>query len=613
MILLILVLVYTKVSVSDESEKAPASNIDATLDLNMDEDTSDIIGFGDFSESDDNADDGDFSENVTREYESTWNGSDDNEEDLIDLSEYEDYQVSYTDDELVDFDQDNAFEYCSEPECLIDALNSEILFNFDMTGGIPLVDDEYIYLFEVATWEDESLTEKEPVAAAPMDISVTLTCRFRTARLFSRFVPAVLYHSEYVPISDGKFVTNPEIIADNTEDYPETESKKGLLIDAGTLGSELLTDLNIKKAVFNVPLSYIMGETEDEAFPTIEYEYCGVTYLFNGYRCALFDTLFRYFTDNGYQSTAIILNDWNVEHQEIIHPKARRKTASSMYYAFNTEEEDGVRLIEACALFLAQRYSGGEHGFVSDWIIANEINQQKVWNYMATSDLEYYTESFEKGFRIFYNAMKSAYSNAKVYYSIDQDWNNNYGFNGGFFNGRDILYTFNKYAKKGGDYDWGLSIHPYPSPLTRTRFWDGKFDKTEDARVVTPMNLTVVTDAMQKDELLNTQGQVRDIGVTELGFSSRAGEQMQAAAFAYCYYIIEDNEYINSFLMNRQTDDAQSLKSGLSLGLYNKDHSPKYLAEVFKNIDSPDGDAYIEEMLSIIGADSLEEALERAR
>ena len=49
-----------------------------------------------------------------------------------------------------------------------------------------------------------------------------------------------------------------------------------------------------------------------------------------------------------------------------------------MYYAFNTEEEAGVRAIEAAALFLSQRYSGGEYGLIHDWVIANEINQQKV-------------------------------------------------------------------------------------------------------------------------------------------------------------------------------------------------------------------------------------------
>ncbi len=250
---------------------------------------------------------------------------------------------------------------------------------------------------------------------------------------------------------------------------------------------------------------------------------------------------------------------------------------------------------------------------VYDWVIANEINQQYIWNYMATTDVDYYTDSFEKSFRTFYNAIRANYSEARVYYSLDHDWNDNYGNNGRFFNGRDILYAFNETADKHGNYDWGLSIHPYPYPLTKTRFWLGTYDKSETAPILTPMNLSTLTDVMTKDDFLDTNGNVRQIGVTELGFSSRVGEKIQAAAFEYCYYIIEDNEYINCFLLNRQTDDGEALKSGLALGIYNNDYSAKYLAEVFAYIDTKKGMNYLDEMLEIIGADNLNQALSWAK
>ena len=422
-------------------------------------------------------------------------------------------------------------------------------------------------------------------------------------------MPAVLYKGEYVALANAIHISNPEILAKNTDPYPELDSKKGLLLDANTINTDKLYDLNVKRMVFNVPISLIMGESTNDAFETIEYEYNGQVYYFNGFMCAGYDSMFSYLTEQGFHTTAIVLNDWNKEYPEIIHPKARKKTSKSLYYAFNTEEEDGVRLMEAVASFLAERYSGGDYGMVHDWVIANEINQQTIWNYMATNDLQYYTESFEKSFRTFYNAIKANYSNAKVYFSIDQDWNNNNGNNNRFFNGKELVYAFNEIAKKGGDYNWGISIHPYPTPLNNTKFWRGNFDKSEDARVITPMNLSTLTETMKKDEFLTSDGNVRDISITELGFCSKIGEKTQAAAFAYCYYIIENNEYISSFLLNRQTDDADALKSGLALGIYNKDYSPKYIANVFKNVDTEAGEEYIEEMLEIIGAKSLEEAL----
>lgn len=479
--------------------------------------------------------------------------------------------------------------------------------------AIPESDDQTIYLYEFENFEDVSFDGKHPVAKAPIESEVTFSFPFMTKHLFSRFVPAVICDNEIHALSSGLYITNPETIARNTTEYPDIASKKGILLDPLTLDKDELTNLNVNRAVFNIPLSFIMGKTENDAIPTVNYEYMGKIYHFNGYRLAGFDSVFSYLTANNYHVTAIVLNDLNESYPELIHPMSRRKTSQSMYYAFNTAEKTGVRTMEAAALFLAERYSGGVYGCIQDWVIANEINQQKIWNYMATDNLDYYMESFEKSFRTFYNAIKSNYSNARIYYSIDQDWNNNGGANYIYFNGKEVIDSFNKFAKDGGDYDWSLSVHPYPSPLTNTRFWKKHYDKSENARVVTPMNLSVVTDYMRNEDLLDTNGNVRNIGITELGFSSRSGEKNQAAAFAYCYQIIEDNEYINSFLFNRQTDTPDSLESGLALGIYNPDYSPKYIADVFANIDTDSASDYISEMLEIIGANDLEEALSWAR
>lgn len=518
-----------------------------------------------------------------------------------------------SDSDLVPFNMDEPFSHCSQPVCTYNPESGMIDYTINFTS-IPKSDDLLIYLYELANYENESfLEEKKPVASAYKNYIITISLPYESPRLFSRFVPVISIDGSLYPLSYGQFITNPEAIANNTTDYPDIVSKKGILLDPLTIDQKELTDLNVKRVVFNIPLSFIMGETENDKFSTISFDYLGQTYFFDEYKLAGFDSTFKYLTDNNYHVTAIVLNDWNTTYPEIIHPLSRKKTSRSMYYAFNTEEETGVRVMEAAALFLADRYSGNKYGLIHDWVIANEINQQKVWNYMATNDLDLYVESFEKSFRTFYNAIKSNYSNARVYFSIDQDWNNNGGYNSHYFNGKDLLNKLNETAKKGGNYDWGLSIHPYPSPLYNTRFWQNHYDKSENAGVVTPMNLSAITDYMAKQELLDTNGNVRQIGVTELGFSSRAGEKNQAAAFTYCYEIIENNRYINSFLMNRQTDTKDSLRSGLALGIYNPDYSPKYIADAFSNIDGPGKNKYISEMLEIIGAKTLEEALDWAR
>lgn len=290
--------------------------------------------------------------------------------------------------------------------------------------------------------------------------------------------------------------------------------------------------MDVKYSIYNIPLSQLFGETTQESYPTIHFPYKGEVYDLNGYTVAAYDGLFTYLTQLGMCNTAIVLNDWNDNCPELIHP-------------------------EATAVFLTQRYSSGEHGMVHNWVIANEINQKK-WNDMDTQDLAHYAKEFEKGFRIFYLAAKSAYANARVSFSIDHDWNSNGGDNSEYFNARELIAAF-------------------------------------------------------QEAYLDTAGKMRHIAITELGFSSKSGEKLQAAAFAYCYYIVKNNPYIDAFMMNRQTDAPEEIGQGLAFGIYTYDGRAKYLRDVYRDIDTEKGGAYLDSMLHILKADSLEEALSWAQ
>lgn len=123
------------------------------------------------------------------------------------------------------------------------------------------------------------------------------------------------------------------------------------------------------------------------------------------------------------------------------------------------------------------------------------------------------------------------------------------------------------------------------------------------------MNLSVLTDFLEQEEYLNPDGQVRKISITELGFSSRFGEKLQAAAFAYCYYIVEANPYVEALILSRQTDAPEEVVQGLALGIYEYDGSEKFLKDIFRYIDTEQASEYTEFMLNILGAESIEEAL----
>ena len=432
---------------------------------------------------------------------------------------------------------------------------------------------------------------------------------YRSTYLFEQFIPALLIDGKYTPIGKGIYLENPEALAKNQDAYPEVESKKGLLLDPTMLGKEELTDLGVKHAIYNIPLSAIMGETSDEDYPTIIYDYDGEEYLFNGAAVSGYDGMFAYLAMEGMCTTVVVLNDWNDDYEEMIHPRARDKESGAYYFMFNTREKAGVKMLQAVASFLAQRYSGGEYGMIHNWVIANEINQHRTWNYMDTRDLKYYVQEFEKGFRTFYQAIKSSYANARVYFSIDHEWNSNEGSNRVYFNGKEIVEQFNDTAAQHGNYDWGVALHPYPDPLTRVNYWAQKYDKTSGSELLTIMNLNVLTDLLQQKDYLNTEGEVRDVTISELGFSSRFGEKLQAAAFAYGYYIVEANPYIDALLLNRQTDAREEMRQGLSFGIYEYDGSEKFLKEIYSCIDTDKAEEYTELILNVLGADSMEEAL----
>lgn len=504
---------------------------------------------------------------------------------------------------------DELSDYAMDVSLLYDTEQKKLRYSLEMPL-IPNSDDAYLYLFQADSWEEDAeALKREPVTRGRKDRDWETTFPYQNVYLFKRFIPALRIDGSYVQVGQGVYLLNPEALAENQEPYPELGSKKGLLLDPTMIGTPELTDLNVKHTIYNIPLSHIMGETTDETFPTITYTYRGKNYAFNGAAINGYDGLFTYLADQGMTATAVVLNDWNDAFPELIHPEAMNQESGAYYYMFNASQPDGTKTLEAVASFLAERYSDGEHGMVHSWVIANEINQNRVWNYMDTRDVQHYTREFEKSFRIFYQAVKSHYANARVYFSIDHAWNSNEGDNDSFFNGRDILEAFNEAALQHGNYDWGIAIHPYPEPLTRVNYWSQEYDKTRDASHLSIMNLNVLTDMLSEEAYLDRSGEVRSVTITELGFTSGSGERLQAAAFAYCYHIVEANPYVDAFLMNRQTDAPEEVMAGMAFGIYEYDRSPKYIKDVFRDIDTERSGEYTDFMLNILGADSLEEAL----
>lgn len=511
--------------------------------------------------------------------------------------------------------EENTADFATIESCVINSETGKIDITMS-APGLAVSDDGYYYLFEEKTYETE-LSGEDYIVEDQKDVDLTFSVNLNyntvSSRLFSKFVIAVRKDGEFVAISEPKYITNPEAIARYSPAFPSTKSKKGLLVDPEKLAGSELEDLGVKHAAYNIPLSRILGFTSNEIFPTVTYSYNGKTYYFNGQIVDEYDYIFSTLTNKGITTTAIILNDISNYTGDLIHPLAR-SGGKAPYYAFNAADEAGSEYLAAVASFLASRYSGNGHGVVMNWIIGNEINARNEWNYIQYMDTESYVEEYAKAFRIFYNAILSINANARVYISLDQQWGKSLYSNNGY-GSKEIMDEFNRNIRNGGNIDWGVAQHPYNYPLTSAKAWStaGRAGTyildSETTPVLSIRNIHVLTDYLQKEEFLTDSGEVRHVILSEIGYTSSQGQDLQAASFVYAYKVIEANQYIDSMLFSRETDATLEINQGLALGISTLEGNRKSIYDAYKYVDTDQSAAHTDFALRIIGVSSWNEII----
>ena len=482
-------------------------------------------------------------------------------------------------------------------------------------------DDGYYYLFELQPYETGIGSRTDYAAwcdkTEKLKFSLPFSGGDSDPRLYSRFVVALKIGDTYQAISAPIYGTNPGDVASFTEEYPEAMSKKGLLIELDMLGDAM--ELGVKHTTINIPYHHIIGGN-------LKYHYNGKDYYFNEELIASYDKMISSFSNKGIIVTAILLNGWNDAHPEL-HEAGLAKSSSAFYYGFNVSTPEGYETTRALFSFMAERYSGADykHGRVSNWIVGNEVNNNKNWNYVGPMDLASYTKLYEKNFRVAYTAIKSRSKNARVFFSTDYEWkkqNTNLQYAA-----KDFIDLFNAGISAEGNIEWGLAYHPYPYPMTEPEFWDddqtGMVNETFESPVVNFKNLHVLTDYFQQAHMRTAGGQVRHIILSEEGFTSDSISRgkvydIQAAAFAYAYYLVDNNPYIDAFILNRQVDAITEVETSCAFGLWTVDMSrpdkviavmPKNIYQVFKHIDTRKSLRYSEFAKSIVGISDWSEVI----
>ncbi len=466
-------------------------------------------------------------------------------------------------------------------------------------SSVPSSSDGKFYLYADEVYQDGCVGKIVAETAAGTNATFTFPLNHYTAEsnLSKKFLVAVKSGS-MVQVSDEHYITNPEAKATKTVARND-HGMKGILPNSADAAT--FKDLGVAQMVYNLYMGDIVGPGDGSN--VVPFSYNGVDYQFNGAALAQYDGFVRWCSINNFQLTMTILNNKTEAAADLIHPLSRDAHVCPGY-AMNTKEDGGTQHLKAIAAFLAQRYSGGAYGTVDNWVIGNEVNARTEWYYLNSTNIELNVSEYVKAFRIFYNEIKSVNANARIYTSFDQEWNRK--SNPGCFLSKEYMDRFNYYINREGNIDWSLSVHPYNAPLFDPYAWkqQSQYVNTSlSTPYITMENVYILTDYMCQASFLNPAGQVRNISLSEIGYTSSFGEDAQLASIVYAYTMAENNPYITSFILFRETDDAHEMESHIAQGLKNLDGSKKMSYDAYKNLGTGNAAAVKAQASQIIGQD----------
>lgn len=514
-------------------------------------------------------------------------------------------------DELIEFsllDFERAANYASITSCLITGDNT-ITINASFQQEVPSLDQK-LYLFELETYET-SIEKKKPIASTALPdqaTTISITTNLNTedsSRLYSKFILAVFGPDDtYYPVSGFSHITNPEVLAPNQNAFPSSTSKKGLLVNSGMFSD--MDELNVQHALVNIELHRLLSDGD------LPYTYNGTTYYINSGVLSSYDNGLKHMAANNIVTSCVLLVNYTPSVPELVHPNA---SGSSSYYAMNTATKEGIRCISAIIHFLAERYTRTDkaYGYIANWIVGNEVANPKDWNNMGNVNFTTYMQNYSRAVRVVSTAVKSCYKNARIYVSLDHYWQS---VDGGRFNTVSLLTQMQSFLKSEGDVPWEIAHHPYPLPLTDPDFTDDPVSNSQSTPIITFKNLNVLTDFLQGSSMRNPDGSVKHVILSEQGFTSvdaygQNVSEKQAAMFAYAYYIIDANPYIDSLILNRHVDHSVEVSQNINFGLWETDlsdsvgenpSSKKEIWEVFKYIDTNQSTDITKPILKQLGA-----------
>jgi len=369
-----------------------------------------------------------------------------------------------------------------------------------------------IYLFGLAPWEKVAdIATSVPLAEVRARSSVSFTVEHKTAEgelpLYKKYIIAVEKNGIYTPVTAARYVDDPGIAA-NKAIYSEALSVKGLAgVSAG-----VAEELHVSQTLIDVyPGEYLLNGAD-------------------GYSCVIGAHSYKI-------PKALVLA---LDHKVKTFTDAGVKTYIRFIVNSDAASEDAIPLA-VLAGFFADRYSEGEWGICTDYILAFDLGSP-ICDIYTTAALQ----------RALYTAVQSKNSLAKTYFSVSCIFNTPEG--GG---SRALIEQLCEALAYNGNIPFGIAVNMEAASLLDSAVWEeNAADSGLDTAYITVKNPEVLADFLHGEALL-FNGEQREILITDFSVSSSSGyngEDIQAAAIAYGYYKAELVNYTVGIIYSSYLD-----------------------------------------------------------
>lgn len=457
-----------------------------------------------------------------------------------------------------------------------------------------------------------------------------------------------LYCKYYVE-QNGKILAGPvyvtNIDASNAQITTPTQTKKG---GANTHNMttvktpDIINDLDAKWTNVTVDLGSLLiknenidGSAIDQSIydDTTTFTYEGVDYHFNNKRLNKYDEIIKKYTSYGINVQMILLcyktaGDWKTYPQALSYVGEEGFPSTGTFWSgesigYNTSTQLGEKYFLATMEFFAQRYSqNAENGLVHNYVIGNEIDWAFAWQHIAswhydeagkvvyeTWSLDAYMEEIARSMRLANLALKKYNSNITVSVSFTNQWAESYNktckmteYDYGYdtYAPKDQLDWLCIHEKTRGNYNWGLTLHPYGyDGFEGSDVLNQELEGMEKGIInadyktsthITTANLEIVQTYLE-NSVTKCNGQLRDVRLTEFSISAAGGSQQeqneQAGYLAWSFYRCALLPCIKSFEYWPVVNPKLAEGSNSRTGLLDTDGQTKRKAyELWKYIDT---------------------------